>query len=109
MTEKELELAQENAEMKGDLKAAIGVFYDVVKSLGINLEDFNKTDESMTEEDHALQLKKKMPMIMQKITMAVLGGGLNAATLSKFSELKPLMEKYKDLLPETESKTQQED
>ncbi|MCH2225785.1 MAG: hypothetical protein MK066_13530 [Crocinitomicaceae bacterium] len=99
MTEKELELVGKIGEMEGDIKATVSVFTFVLKSLGINLNEFSKDDDSISDEDHAMQIKSKMPSILGGVTRSVMGGGLNGKTMSKLSELGPIMKKYQHLAP----------
>ena len=97
MTPKELELTLKIAEMEGDLRAVIMGFGGVTKSLGIDLDSFKKKDESISDEEHALALKSKMPSILSSLTMSVMGGGFNGSTLSQLTGLTPIFNKYKHL------------
>jgi len=89
------------AEMEGDLRASISTFSEVVQSLGIDLDSLKKKDSSISDEEHSLAIKSKMPGIMSSLTMAVMGGNFNGATLSKLTALTPIFNKYKYLAEET--------
>ena len=108
MTEREVELEMEIGAIKGDMKAVIASFYGVISSLGIDIDSFKKKDESISDEEHSLALKAKMPSIVSSLTMALMGGGFNSGTISKLTALAPIFQKYKylasDIIPQEDGK-----
>ncbi len=85
MTRKELELAQQNAVMIGDLNAMYSAITGLLREFGIN-------DDSLIESESSF--KSKIPGVLNKLTVKVMTGQFSGQAIMDLSAVLPIMQKY---------------
>ena len=84
MTGKELELAQQLAEVKGDINAMRIAITDLLETFGISGESLEGAGE----------FKAKLPSILNKLTRKVLMNDFNDQAITNLVAVMPIMKKY---------------
>nr|WP_294860224.1 hypothetical protein [uncultured Fluviicola sp.] len=78
------------AEMEGDILTTVETFAGVLKSLGINPEDFSATGKQS-------DLMQKVAMVLPRISMQFATGQFDGQAIQNVSALTPIFSKYKYL------------
>lgn len=99
MTKKEFELSKKVGKMEGDIKSTVRAFYEILITLGIDLNDFMKEDDNVSDEEHAMSLAPTITKVLTKVSQSMLtGGDLSSKVVSKLKALGPILEEYRHLI-----------
>lgn len=86
MTKKELELAVQNAEIRGDIQAMRSAIMDLLKTFGIGSESMEKDKHGNDTVD--------VPKILGKLSRKVLMNDFNDQSIKNLIAVLPIMNKY---------------
>lgn len=89
MTEKELQLHEQIAEMQGDFRTMAKSFLALLEGFGLKPEDLSGGQ---------MQIMSKLPGLLNKLMVQVATGQFDQSAFDQVSALQPIFEKYKPLL-----------
>jgi hypothetical protein len=87
MTEQELNMAEQVADMEADIRVTIMIFLKALKTLGLNIEEMNNPN---------FDIRAKLPSILMSLTRKMSTGELEEE-MSEFKALAPIVKKYEHL------------
>lgn len=90
MTPRELKLAAENAEIKGDMRAIGKAVVALLQKLGV-------TESEFSDENRA---KAKIPKVAKNLTIMAMGDGFNSPEVTQLIAVYPVIQKYSSLVSE---------